>query len=175
MRSIDQRDFTFQDWCCWLASAVHMAFNNIIDKDIDTNDISNFALKEYGRPLWLVWSPVKAGINVMIPYLQKRYNVFGVYRVITLFWKHFNNLLDRWVLISVNIDITEAYNELRKWWKKIEWDFSNSNVVWWHWFCVFRKDWKDYILNSWNPKYNIREVDFNTKWLFVWTKAFILY
>ena len=175
MFSIDQKVFTFHDNCCWLASAIHMAFNNIVKKEIDTDDINNFIINEYNRPLWQSWSPVRAWVNIMIPYIKKRYNIDSTYRVIGMFWKHFNRLLDGWKLIALPIRVTEAYNKDWTNWNKIQWDYTLSKRKWWHWFCVFRKNWEDYLLNSWDPRYNVRKIDLKTKWLFVWTKAYILY
>jgi hypothetical protein len=43
MFSINQTRFTFHDNCCWITAATHMAFNNILKRDITQDDIEDIS------------------------------------------------------------------------------------------------------------------------------------
>jgi hypothetical protein len=120
------------------------------------------------------WANIFAWMNRIIPRLQSKW-ISYMGRKITFWDSIFEMHLNEWKLIWVNIHITEAYQRLWKSWKKIEWDFTTSPKSGWHVFCIFRKDWIDYLLNSWDPEHNVREIDLKAKWLFKSTKCGILY
>jgi len=178
MFSMNQDDFTFQDWCCRLTSAVHMAFNNKLNKDISIDDISNisrYCISEHKQPMSETWNQIWAGIHRIKWFIKKYYKKNLISMDCQLFWDLFATHINKWRLLAINIHSSKEFKALRKTWKKIEWDFTNSKSRYWHRLCIFKLNWKYYLLNSWNPKDNIREIDINVKWLFKSNKATVLY
>lgn len=176
MYSINQNIFKFQDWVCRLTSAIHMVYNNILKKPItEIEDIERFAKEENNRPMSSVWCQIACGLNVMMPYTKKYHKKLPKTMECELFSNTFELHINKWRCIAININSSKEFQTMRKTKNKIEWDLSWVKKNW-HWLCIFKKDWKYYLLNSWYwDSRDIKEVDINTKWLFKNTTATVLY
>jgi len=176
MYTINQNIFKFQDWVCRLVTALHMLYNNVLKKPItEIEDIERFATTERKVPMLRTWAPLKSWLNIVIPYAEKYHNKKVISAKCKLFWKIFESHLNKWRCIWVNINSSKEFQTMRQTKNKIEWDFSLSKPAG-HWLCIFKKDWKYFLLNSWFwDSRDIKELDINTKWLFKSTEATVLY
>lgn len=178
MYSCNQEWFNINKNSCWLASALNWAANNISHNQITKEDM--WDLEEYCEnihpiPMPEGWLNLSWGLKRTAARLIYKYNIPAKARFFDWWTNIFDMFLDQGYVISVSIKVSEAYKKLRRSGKKIQWDFTNEPAPGGHVFCLFRKDWIDYILNSWDPETNVREVDLNTKWLFKKWTCGILY